>query len=235
MDSHFPNWETGHLYGLFDLRASLTWAERKEMLVALCRRYGKSFDVVNRALFSHNTDSPGKGSVFVRAQYHFTEAKRLALQKTHQEPRFPSKPKINEDGHGAMVLVAKCRLRDPASRNTYAWLQTLRDMRKLVSKPSYLPLIELLECLISRLSSTATIERWFKQIALTEIKQRANKLSLPVLEAALKFRVQDLGGVHAEAEFDPRKILLRTVPAKTAGGESITWPATEYAVSCQKM
>lgn len=234
MESHFPQWETGHLFGVFDLRASLTISERAHLLKQLCHRYDKPFEVVKRALFANGDAVPGAGSVFQRAVYHLAESPRSALNKSVKEPRFPGKPKIDSES-GLITLAAKCHLREPASANARAWLQTLKDMRKLVSKPRYLPLIELIECFVSRLSSTATIERWFKQIALTELKQRADKLGVPVLEAALKLRVQDLGGVHASAQFDPRKLLIRRAPAVTATGQAVAWPATEHSVCCQKI
>ena len=191
--------------------------------------------MVRRSLFALNDDSPGRGSVWQRALYHASVPQQQVSAPKRKAPHFPKRPKFDEHGNVDAIAQQRFCVREPVSRNARAWLHVLRDMRSLVAKPAYLPLIELIEIMLSRLSSTCTVERWFKDMRLTELKQRAGKLGPDVFEASLKLRVQDLGGVRPSVEFDPRKLLIKDHAAVTRSGAVVPWPGTEYALHCQSL
>ena len=168
--------------------------------------------------------------MWCRAQYHFSTTlptrERKVLEEA-REPTFPPHP-------GSVLLKKKMNLKAPPQRNIAAWICVLSDLRP-AGGDHYVGLIRLLDRVVSRLSSTGSIERWFQQTALTENKQRARKITPTVLEAMLKLLLQDIGGVRLASAFCPRKLLIKPARSVSQTGAVIDWPMTEYAKTCQRL
>ena len=232
LDSHFPQYETGQLFGLFELSSAATLEVRTVMLKALCRRHNKPFDVV-RLLFFGIGASIGGGSLWTRAQYH---KERLRLEDGRKkEGSLPERPQVVDTALQATPLKKRMNVRGPFAANARAWLHVLRDLAGHIEKPDVLCAVELIEMYVSRLASTGSIERWFGHVARLELKQRAHKMAPDMLDASLKLRIQDLGGVmEAGQKFVPKSLLVSTKPHKV-GLQSVEWPATDYAKVCQRV
>ena len=234
--SHFPNFEVGKLWMAFNLRSRLTIGERSAMVERLCMREGKDFHAVQRALFGVNGDTFSGGSVWNRATYYSSggglQVRRDTDTAADVGARFPSRPVT-----GKKKKTRRLRIPLPGAGNVAAWICVLEDLDRIERSDRYKDLVFLLERYVARLSSTGSIERWFGQLALTELKQRARKLGPNVLEVSMKLRLQDLGGVRrGNASFNPRSLLVvsSSVKFNSIGGK-IDWPATIYAKECQKL
>ena len=95
MDANFPCFDVGTLYGAFNLSSRLHLDERAGMVRQLCSRYGEDETLVLRALFGAGGDkAAGAGSVWCRAQYHFstTLPTRERCWKRHGSPHFHRTP-----------------------------------------------------------------------------------------------------------------------------------------------
>ena len=212
LDSHFPHYESGQLFGLFELSSGATLEARAVMLKALCRRHNKSFDVVRPVFFGVGA-SIGAGSLWTRAQYHKERLRSDDGRK--KEGSLPERPEVVDAVLQATPIKKRMNVHEPFVANARAWVHVLRDLAAHTKKPDILCAVELIELYVSRLSSTGSIERWFGHVARLELKQRAHKMSPVMLDASLKLRIQNLSGVmDAGQKFVPKNLLVSARPHK---------------------
>ena len=130
-ESHFPDFETGQLWGAFDLSTSRSLAERAAMVEMLAVRFGKAAEPVSRTIFGvHQVDLPGAGSLFSRALYYY----RAGDSRPPPTPRMPERP-CGVDGKPPLDAAGKLKplthrfgVRRPVAPNVAAWLRVLEDM-----------------------------------------------------------------------------------------------------------
>ena len=120
-------------------------------------------------------------------------------------------------------------LRRPVSRVARTWQAAHASAMMLEDVRPWLPALVIVEVMLTRLANTGTIERWFKQVSLLEVKARARRINPRLLHEILKVRVQDLRGVRPASEFSARTLLVCDRPGVGSQGHQITWPMTELA------
>ena len=98
---------------------------------------------------------------------------------------------------------AKWHLTQDCANSAAAWLKTLASLKNQ-QRPLAARLIR--KALVIQ-TGTASVERWLNQIALTEMKHRANSLHIYNLESAVKLNVQSCFGRRIGCRFDPNSIL----------------------------
>ena len=212
------------------------------MIHQLCERFGKNFEAVQRALFGVSDDFTS-GSIWARATYYASVGGLQVRRSKHAAgvgPRFPNRPV--QDGKIVHGKPRRLGIALPATENVAAWLCVLDDIHEASRKSSssrgtYTDLVSLLERYVCRLTSTGDVERWFGLVSRVELKQRARKLGPQILEASLKLRLQDLGGIRRgkAASFSPHALLVQPETRLTQRGGKIEWPATLYAKECQRI
>jgi hypothetical protein len=231
VNSHFPNHDVQAYWSAFNLGSSMSLDDRAESVKQLCSRYGKNWDVVKRALFGvAQGGDASKGSVWSRALYFHRRREDPAVKVS-----MPAPPVVDGRLRQFEAPTRRFGLRLPTQGNVKAWLAVLRDLRHVSEQPGYKPLVEIVELYVGRLSQTGSIERWFGIIAVLELKQRCKKLGVEVLTASLKMRVQDVSGMVLSSTFDPRRLLVRDTSSRNTYGMTVLWPATPYALICQRI
>ena len=233
LSSHFPQWETGQLFSVFDLKTDMPLADRVMKLRKLCTRFDKKFADVNRLMFGCSLDGNliGASSLWERAVWH-AEHGAPALKTV----AMPNKPSVENGDLQAAVRKHKFHLRWPLAHSVSAWLGVLRDLTRHAARADVLQALELIEIYVSRLASTGSVERWFGHIAKLELKQRAHKIKPDLLEASLKLRIQDLAGIKRPGEtLSATELLCNMKPCKTVEGTPVVWPASAYTRLCQQI
>ena len=82
----------------------------------------------------------------------------------------------------------------------------------------WLPALVIIEIALTRLANTGSIERWFKQVSLLELKARARLREARLFHSILKVKVPDLWGLRPASEFNARSLLVKDGPTVGQGG-----------------
>ena len=232
-NANFPEFETGKLYTALDFRSDLTMEERSDRLRRLAVRHAEDPDAVAAGIFGNvgPASRAGLGSLFNRARWYYDNPDEQAEAfKDHRKPaKLPTKP---FDARGNALPRQEPRrlgLRRPASRLARAWQAAHASAMSCGDVRPWLPALVIVEITVTRLANTGTIERWFKQVSLLELKARARLLGPRLLHEVLKVRVQDVWGVRPASEFRARSLLVREGPGVGQEGHQITWPMTAFA------
>ena len=205
-DSLFPEFETGKLYSAFDFTSDVPVSVRRDQMKRLAVRFGEDPDAVAQGIFG-NPDSANArpGSLDIRARWHYDNVEDEGKPKL-----MPKKP---FDAEGRPLPWKPMRhslgLRKPLSRLARAWQAAHKSLMKQKQVTPWLPALRMIEILVTRLANTGTIERWFKQVSLLELKARARQMHPRLLHSILKVSVQDLWGLRPASEFRARSLLVK--------------------------
>ena len=241
-NANFPCFDESNLFAAFDLTVEMPLKDRSDMLRALALRHGKDVDKAVLAFASTSRrERETSSGLLAQARYHHSAQGRLAyFQSRSNKIQFPCRrvsglPAPGSPNHMPESKVHNMGLRDPDNPNVLAWVVTLRELGRKSVDPRLADLVYLIELYVSRLAGTGTVERWLGEVALLELKRRADHLKQVSLESALKLRVQDIRGRVCGNPFDPRALLVEGTPRAAAGGGQVLFAASKMLVACQSV
>ena len=195
-DANFPEFETDKLYSALDYTADLTMEDRADRLRRLAVRHGENPDAAVGAILGNGGPASGEGlgSLFHRARWYYDnpdkQAEAFKGKKTsRQSSQMPTKP---FDAHGSFVPrkeAVHLGLRRPVSRLARAWQATHAAVMSRRDAREWTPALVIIEITLTRLANTGSIERWFKQVSLLEVKARARLIKPRLFHDILKLRV----------------------------------------------
>ena len=197
-DSNFLAFETGKLYTALDVTSDITMEERRTRLRRLAVRHGEDPDAVVAGIFGtfDAHDRAGLGSLFTRARWYYDnpEEQKEAFSRYDKnlKRKYPTTPFDAEGKPKPRRDPVHLGLRRPESRLAKAWQATHANVMRSCNVRLWMPALVIIEVTVTRLANTGTIERWFKQVSLLELKARARLIKPRVFHELLKVRVQDV-------------------------------------------